>query len=116
MPVMDHSGAARAGALPDLILYSRPGCHLCDEARAILAALLEERARDGRPNPPLVERDITANPEWERAFFTTIPVVELGDRRVELATSLARLRALLASQDAAAPAPAPAPAPFPAAR
>ena len=82
--------------LPDLVLYSKPGCGLCDEARAVLDALLAQRAAQGRPVPPFVERDITTDPAWERAFFTTIPVVELGDRRVELATSAAKLRALIA--------------------
>jgi glutaredoxin len=100
---MDSSRAARdGGALPDLILYSRPGCHLCDEARSLLAALLGQRASEGRRNPALVERDISTDPDWERAFFTTIPVVELGERRVELATSAAKLRALLETLDPAA--------------
>lgn len=83
--------------LPDLVLYSRPDCGLCDEARAILAALLEERARTGLPVPPFVERDITSDPSWERAYFTTIPVVEIGGQRLELATSPAKLRVLLTS-------------------
>ncbi len=81
--------------LPDLILYSRPGCHLCDEARAILQALLDERNRAGRPSPTLVERDIETDPALERAYFASIPVVELGERRLELATSVAKLRRLL---------------------
>ncbi len=82
--------------LPDLVLYSRPGCHLCDDARAILNALLDERTRAGRPAPTVVERDIQSDPAWEQAYFTSIPVVELGDRRLELATSAVRLRTFLA--------------------
>jgi len=82
--------------LPDLVLYGRAGCGLCDEARGILTALLDERARAGLPVPTLRERDIAADPAWERAYFTTIPVVELGDRRLELATSATKLRRLLA--------------------
>ena len=81
--------------LPDLILYGRPGCGLCDEARSILADLLQARRRDGLVAPTLVERDIESNPAWERAYFAAIPVVELGDRRLELATSAAKLRRLL---------------------
>jgi len=80
----------------DLILYSRAGCHLCDEARELLQALLDERARQGLTTPRLDEIDIESDPELERRFFTTIPVVELGDRRVELATSAAKLRRMLA--------------------
>jgi len=81
--------------LPDLILYSRAGCGLCDETRRSLDALLEQRARASLPTPTLQERDIETNPEWQRAFFASIPVVELGDRRLELATSVAQLRRLL---------------------
>ncbi len=82
--------------LPELLLYTRPGCHLCDEARAALAALLDERVQAGRPAPTLVERDIETDPALERAYFASIPVVELGERRLELATSVAKLRRLLA--------------------
>ncbi len=90
-----HAAEAEATPLPDLVLYTRPGCHLCDEARAVASALLAERAASGRPIPRLVERDITTDPDWEREFLTTIPVLELGGRRLELATSPARIRRLL---------------------
>ena len=81
--------------LPDLVLYSRASCHLCDEARELLLALLEERARQGLRTPQLSEIDIESDANLEREYFTTIPVVELGDRRLELATSAAKLRRLL---------------------
>ena len=81
--------------LPALVLYSRAGCHLCDEARELLQALLDERARQGLTTPTLDEIDIESDPELERRFFTTIPVVELGGRRLELATSPAKLRRFL---------------------
>jgi hypothetical protein len=86
----------RDAPLPDLVLYGRPDCGLCDETRGVLAALLDDRARAGLPAPPLVERNIDDDPAWERAYFASIPVVELGDRRLELATSAAKLRRLLA--------------------
>ena len=78
-----------------LYLYARDGCHLCDEARATIEQLLAERTRAGLPSPTVVERDIDTNEDWLRAFMTTIPVVELGDRRLELAVSPARVRRLL---------------------
>jgi hypothetical protein len=81
--------------LPDLVLYARSGCGLCDETRSLLGDLLAERETAGLPTPPLVDRDIETDPAWERAFFASIPVVELGDRRLELATSAAKLRRLL---------------------
>ncbi len=91
------------GAPAAVVLYSRPGCHLCDDAHAVLAALLTERAASGRSAPPIVERDITTDAAWEREFLVTIPVIEVGEHRLELATSPARIRALLdATLDGAA--------------
>ncbi len=81
--------------LPELVLYTRDGCHLCDEARALVQGLLEDRAARALPIARLIERDITTNPEWERQFFDTIPVVEVRGRRLPLAISAAKLRAFL---------------------
>jgi Glutaredoxin-like domain (DUF836) len=81
--------------LPVLTLYTRPGCGLCDETRDLLGALLAERASTGLPCPDLIETDIATDPDLERAYFTTIPVVEIGGRRLELATSAMKLRRLL---------------------
>ena len=92
---------------PDLVLYGRAGCGLCDETRTLLVSLLDERARAGLPAPTLVERDIETDPAWERAYFASdpalelaffdrIPVVELNGRRVELAIGPAKLRRILA--------------------
>ncbi|MFL5779075.1 MAG: glutaredoxin family protein [Chloroflexota bacterium] len=79
----------------ELVLYARPGCHLCDETRVLLDALIAERRAAGLPLPALVERDIDGDPALREAFGATVPVVELGDRRLELVTSAARLRRLL---------------------
>jgi hypothetical protein len=81
--------------LPDLVLYGRDGCHLCEEARAALDRLLAERSARGLPVPALVERDIDTDEAWHRRYAFTIPVVRLGDRELELATSPAKLRRLL---------------------
>ncbi|MFL5750335.1 MAG: glutaredoxin family protein [Chloroflexota bacterium] len=78
--------------LPDLVLYSRPGCRLCDDARRAIQSILEDRAARGLPAPHFRERDITTEPALERAFFEKIPVVELGEERLELAIAPARLR------------------------
>jgi Glutaredoxin-like domain (DUF836) len=87
--------AAMSTPLPELVLYTRDGCHLCVEARAIVQGLLEDRAARGRRTAALRERDITTDAALERQFFATIPVVELGGRRLELATSATKLRRFL---------------------
>lgn len=84
-----------ATTVPELFLYTREGCHLCDEARAIVQGLLEERAARGRRTAAIHERDIVSDPAWERQFFTTIPVIELAGHRLELATSPAKVRRFL---------------------
>jgi hypothetical protein len=82
--------------VPELVLYTRAGCQLCDETRALVQGLLEDRAARGARVAAIHERDIASNPEWERAFFDRIPVVEIGVRRLELATSAGALRRFLA--------------------
>jgi hypothetical protein len=91
--------------LPDLVLYARPGCHLCEETRAAIELVLADRRARGLAVPAVVERDIEADPELHRRLLDRIPVVELGEGRLELATSVARLRRLIADVlDAPAPA------------
>lgn len=81
--------------LPDLVLYRRDGCHLCDDARATLELLLADRAARGLAAPAIEERDIQADDELHRRYAFTIPVVALGDRELELATSPGKLLRLL---------------------
>jgi hypothetical protein len=83
-------------SLPDLILYGRADCGLCAEARSMIVALLDDRAAHGLPTPAFVEHDIDTDPARQREFFATVPVVELGEHRLETVTSLAKLRRLLA--------------------
>jgi hypothetical protein len=89
---------------PPLLLYRRDGCHLCDETRSIVEALLAERTAAGRPTPPVVEVDIAADPDLEARFAFTIPVLEGAGERLELATSAAAVRRFLDRILGAAPA------------
>jgi hypothetical protein len=84
-----------APPLPDLVLYTRPGCDLCDEARDSIQTVLEDRAARGLPVPRRVERDIDREPDLQAVYGPTLPVVELGDRRLDLAVSAGRIRRLL---------------------
>ena len=72
-------------------LYTRPGCHLCDDARAAL-----QRVRERAPFA-LVEIDIERDDALHRAYLERIPVVELDGEElfeyfVDEATLAARLR------------------------
>ena len=63
-----------------VVLYSRPGCHLCDEARAVLEA---ERARTPFD---LEEIDIETDDELVKEYGIRIPVVAIdGVERFEIA-------------------------------
>ena len=61
----------------------------------MVEALLGQRQTNGLATPALVERDIESDEALHRAYFASIPVIELGDRRLELATSLSKIRRLL---------------------
>jgi glutaredoxin len=79
-----------------LVLFGRPGCHLCEDARATLDVLLRQRATGGLAVPPLVERNIEDDPALHDRYAFTIPVLVFGERELELATTPARLRRFLA--------------------
>ena len=60
----------------DVTLYTRPGCHLCDEAKAQIAPLL--RASGAR----LREVNIDADPFLRGRYDFDVPVIFLGVRKV----------------------------------
>jgi hypothetical protein len=82
--------------LPDLVLYTRAGCSLCDEAREAIELTLADRRERGVPVPALVERDIEADSELHRRYLERIPVVELGTAHIELVVTVGKLRRVLA--------------------
>ena len=59
-------GRARA-RMSGLVLYSRPGCHLCDDARAVIE----------RVGAPFAEIDIETDDALHAAYLERIPVVAL---------------------------------------
>ena len=59
--------------MPEVVLYGRPDCHLCDEARAAILGFEEIELR---------EVDIESDDELFKAMLERIPVVELGGRVV----------------------------------
>jgi glutaredoxin len=57
--------------VPVLTVYGKPGCHLCDDARAAVHAVLAGR------DVGLREVDVTLDPVLERRYGERIPVVAL---------------------------------------
>ena len=89
---------------PDIILYGRPGCHLCEDARAAVSAVLAHRRSDGLPTPALVERNIDDDDELHRRYLLVIPVLAAGGRELELATTTTKVVRFLAELLDGAPA------------
>jgi coenzyme F420-reducing hydrogenase beta subunit len=55
--------------VPVLTLFGKPGCHLCDDARAAVRDVLAGR------DVGLREVDVTLDPVLERRYGERIPVV-----------------------------------------
>ncbi len=61
--------------MAEVVLYHAVGCHLCERARGVVAALQEELGFELR------EVDITGDPELESVYREWLPVVEIDGRR-----------------------------------
>jgi glutaredoxin len=59
----------------DITLYTRDGCHLCDEAKAAILPLLSEFAAKFR------EVDIDDNPVLRERYTNDVPVIFVGPDR-----------------------------------
>ncbi|GAU51368.1 hypothetical protein TSUD_134100 [Trifolium subterraneum] len=58
-----------------LILYSKPGCCLCDGLKEKLQSAFLLSGPHSLSDVDLNIRDITMNPEWEKAYQYEIPVL-----------------------------------------
>jgi glutaredoxin len=68
-------GAADGSApLPDLIFYTRAGCHLCEDAQAVLRAA---HSRRDVVDFALRVVDIDADPDLARRYGVRVPVVAI---------------------------------------
>ena len=69
-----------------IVIYGKPECHLCDDARAVLV----------RVGAPFEEIDITTDDALHAAYLERIPVVTIdGHEHFEYFVDEASLRALL---------------------
>jgi glutaredoxin len=77
-----------------VVLYGRPGCCLCDDARASLDRIGE------RIPIQLQERDIEADDELLTRYLERIPVIEIDGREMfELVIDDKELEAALSAPD-----------------
>jgi len=70
-----EDGRLQLAAPRDVTIYSRPGCHLCEEAKAQIAPLLKEFGAR------LTEINIDEDPELRARYDYDVPVIFLGARK-----------------------------------
>lgn len=68
--VRPWQAAAPGRRFTKLVVYTREGCHLCDDALDVLGRYIEYL-------PEIESVDIAASPELEKRFGLEIPVVEI---------------------------------------
>ena len=61
-----------------LTLYSKPGCHLCDEMKAVIRRVMVSTAEA----IAIEEIDITGDPDLEARYGVEIPVLVADGRKV----------------------------------
>lgn len=77
---------------PRITLYGRQGCHLCDEARAVVERVCADTGER------YVEVDVDTDPELVRRFNDEVPVTFVDGRQHDFwRVDEARLRAALAA-------------------
>lgn len=60
-----------------LTIYSKPGCHLCDEMKAVV-----HRVIDSRADSPLDEIDISTDPSLLDRYGLEVPVLLIDGFKV----------------------------------
>jgi glutaredoxin len=61
-----------------LTLYSRPGCHLCEDMKAVVGRIVSA----GGQSIAVEEVDISTDPRLEALYGTEIPVLMIDGRKV----------------------------------
>lgn len=85
------SSGVSGDRIPQVLLYGREGCHLCEEALAGLVELHDEGL-----DFELVQIDIESDDRLHRELLESIPVVEIdGVRTSELTFDAGAARARL---------------------
>ena len=74
--IRTEDGRLAIAAASDVTLYTRPGCHLCEKAKADILPLLR------RAGASLREVNIDADPVLRDRYNLDVPVIFLGARKV----------------------------------
>ena len=77
--------------MPTIILYTRPGCHLCDQAHTLLS-------RAVRGTDAMVETaNIDADPALHDRYDVRVPVARIGDTELDWPFTEAQARRAIAA-------------------
>ena len=77
--------------MPRLTIYSKPGCHLCDDMKEIV-----RRVVDGRAGVQLEEVDISTDPGLLELYGLEVPVLMVDGRKAaKYRVSAAELRGMI---------------------
>jgi Glutaredoxin-like domain (DUF836) len=74
-------------ALPTIDFYTRTGCQICDEARATLQTVLEERAKRGDPIAHVRYVNLADRPDLEADYGAWLPVLEVRGQKLTLSST-----------------------------
>jgi glutaredoxin len=72
-------GRRRRALMVRLTLYSRPGCHLCEDMKAVVESVVEKAARTVPLQ--LEEIDISGQAELERRYGLEVPVLLVDGKK-----------------------------------
>jgi hypothetical protein len=90
------SAEPAAGATTgELVLFTGPGCDLCEDALATIQRVIERRGTEHVPVPVLRVVDIDSDPALRSVYGHRIPVVRLGGRELDLLITPRRLARFL---------------------
>jgi glutaredoxin len=56
-------------------LFTRRGCHLCDEAKQVIKSVKRRAAFDYE------ECDIDSDPDWQRLYNEEVPVISIDGKK-----------------------------------
>lgn len=73
---MNSKEAGASGESLEVTLYTRPGCHLCEEAKLLIAPLL------GEFGARLREVNIDTDPKLHERYNLDVPVIFLAGRKI----------------------------------